>query len=79
MATTEPQAENSERLMCYLTAPFLCIPLVLAFFAEKDLTGTLMNADLRRILESVLFEPRTFNAALVAPSCIPVPAASAAL
>ena len=48
--------EESERFFAYLTAPDLAIPLLLAFFAE-DRAGVLLNADLRELLESVLYQP----------------------
>eukprot|EP00466_Bigelowiella_natans_P015194 jgi/Bigna1/85176/estExt_fgenesh1_pg.C_20373 len=51
--------EESERLMTYLTTPYLAIPLVLEFFA-KQRVGALLNPWLRDIFESVLFEPRAY-------------------
>eukprot|EP00939_MAST-03C_sp_MAST-3C-sp1_P001539 g1539.t1 len=64
--------ENAERLLSYMTAPYLCVPMFLAFFAEKDLTGTLMNAKLRHLLESVLFEPKAFCVDTQMPTSVPV-------
>jgi hypothetical protein len=41
--------EDAERLLSYLTAPYLRLPLVLSFFAEERL-GALFNRQLQAIL-----------------------------
>ena len=48
--------EDAETLLSYLTAPSLRLPLVLAFFARHRV-GALFNAELRSIIESLVFEP----------------------
>lgn len=46
-----------ERLLCYLTAPYLRLPLVLRFFTESGKLRALRDVRLRHALDSVLFEP----------------------
>jgi hypothetical protein len=48
--------ETSERLMSILTAPYLRIPLVLSFFANKDRVDLLADRRLQRLLAAVVFE-----------------------
>ena len=49
---------DSELLLSYLTVPYLRMPLVLTFFASNDRIHKLGSTKLRRILDSVLFEPQ---------------------
>jgi hypothetical protein len=49
--------EESEMLMSYLTVEYIRIPLVLGFFASRDRVTYLFNAQLQKLLRSVLFEP----------------------
>lgn len=51
--------EDAEAFLCVLTAPALRVPLVLAFFSGHRV-GALFNAELRSVVESVLFEPHKF-------------------
>ena len=52
--------EETERLMAYLTVPYLRIPLVLEFFSQ-DRASSLLNGKLRRLLESAIFQPLAFT------------------
>eukprot|EP00467_Chlorarachnion_reptans_P010822 CAMPEP_0114525784 /NCGR_PEP_ID=MMETSP0109-20121206/22631_1 /TAXON_ID=29199 /ORGANISM="Chlorarachnion reptans, Strain CCCM449" /LENGTH=5518 /DNA_ID=CAMNT_0001707433 /DNA_START=63 /DNA_END=16619 /DNA_ORIENTATION=+ len=63
--------EESEKLMTYLTAPYLAIPLVLEFFSQERV-GSLLNPWLRDIFESVLFEPHAYTETTSAIEQIPV-------
>lgn len=51
--------EDAEKFVSYLTAPYLRIPLVLAFLSE-DRLGCLFNQEIRCMLERVMFEPLSF-------------------
>lgn len=51
--------EDAEKLVSYLTVPYLRIPLVLSFFAE-DRLGCLFNSAISLLVERVMFEPRAF-------------------
>ncbi|KAJ1458452.1 hypothetical protein M885DRAFT_614307 [Pelagophyceae sp. CCMP2097] len=67
-----------ERLLCYLTAPYIRLPLVLRFFAEPRNVRFLRDERLRDCLEAVLFEPgpwapRGFYAQVCDVSVIPAP------
>jgi hypothetical protein len=48
---------HSELLISYLTAPYLRIPLLLAFFAQPDSIGALADAKLQTVLDCAMFEP----------------------
>ena len=48
---------HSELLLQYLTAPYLRIPLVMAFFADQMRVTALGAPELQRVLDAVLFEP----------------------
>jgi thiol-disulfide isomerase/thioredoxin len=48
---------DSELLISYMTVPYLRVPLILSFFASDDRIHKLQSEDLRKILDSVLFEP----------------------
>lgn len=56
--------EEQEQLAVYLTCPQLAVPLVMRFFASR--ISALMNADLCRIFECVLFETRDFRTSITA-------------
>eukprot|EP01060_Flectonema_neradi_P006280 TRINITY_DN1420_c0_g1_i1.p1 TRINITY_DN1420_c0_g1~~TRINITY_DN1420_c0_g1_i1.p1 ORF type:complete len:4698 (+),score=1051.93 TRINITY_DN1420_c0_g1_i1:123-14216(+) len=51
---------ESELLLSYLTVPYLRIPLVLNFFATDDRVSALRSDTIKRVLDSVLFEPSKF-------------------
>jgi len=51
---------NSELLVSYLTAPYLRIPLILAFFAHQERLNALGSERLRAMLDACLFEPGQF-------------------
>lgn len=68
--------EDAELLLTYLTAPYIRIPLVVAFFSTKDRVAVLLNRDVQAMLESVLFEPRQFVTEYDAPQITQIPAAS---
>lgn len=53
--------EDAEVFLSALTAPSLRLPLVLSFFAGHRV-GALFNAEIRSIVESVMFEPGAFLA-----------------
>ena len=52
---------DAELLLSALTVPYLRIPLVVSFFATEERVHSLRSASLRRILESVVFEPGRFQ------------------
>ena len=52
--------EDSERLMTYLTVPFMNIPLVLGLFNRENI-GALLDTKLQCLLEWVLFETGPFT------------------
>ena len=65
---------DSELLLSYLTVPYLRMPLVLTFFSSNDRIHKLGSKKLRRILDSVLFEPQRclqMDATGVAPVVVP--------
>lgn len=49
------EAEAAERLLSFLTVPYMRIPLVCAWFADSRI-GCLFNEDMRDLLDAVLFE-----------------------
>jgi len=53
---------DCELLACYLTAPYLRIPLVLQFFATQVRVKALHSKRLRDIVDGTLFEPATWQA-----------------
>ena len=55
--------EASEALMSTLTVPYLRIPLLLAFFANKDRVDLLHHHKLQRLFSAALFEPGTWSRA----------------
>lgn len=57
-----------ERLLCYLTVPYLRLPLVLRFFADPEKFKALRDVRLRQTLDAVLFEPGPWLPADVATS-----------
>jgi hypothetical protein len=66
--------EESERVLSYLTAPYIAVPLLLSFFADGRV-GVLVNRGLQSLLESVLFEPLAFAATPRGAAVVPVPQA----
>jgi hypothetical protein len=71
--------EDTELLLTYLTVPQMALPLVLRFFAERDI-GLLLDDELVDILQGTLFEPRSFLAqgdASGEVQTVPVPAREA--
>lgn len=50
---------DSELLLCFLTVPYIRMPLVLQFFSSADRIHKLCSHKLRGILDAVLFEPQT--------------------
>jgi len=53
--------EDAEKLLSYMTVPYLRLPLIVQFFATKDRVPVLLNRDIQAILENVLFEPRKWT------------------
>jgi hypothetical protein len=66
--------EDSERLMTYLTVPFMSIPLVLGLFNRENI-GALLDPKLQCLLEWVLFETgcRPTYATWSCPCPVPLP------
>ena len=54
--------QDSETVMCYLTAPYLRLPLVFGFFAQPQRFHTLQHVEVQELLNAVLFEPGHFRA-----------------
>lgn len=48
---------DSELLISYLTVPYIRLPLLLTFFSTEDRIHKLQSAEIRLILDSVMFEP----------------------
>jgi hypothetical protein len=48
--------EETEHFHCLVTAPNLCIPIILSFFAS-DRVGLLLNENLRATFHRLIFEP----------------------
>ncbi|EEQ97586.1 hypothetical protein Pmar_PMAR028393 [Perkinsus marinus ATCC 50983] len=46
-----------ERILAILTAPYVRIPLLLAFFSDRDRCGALANPRLQMVLDAALYEP----------------------
>jgi hypothetical protein len=66
--------EDAEKLLSYMTVPYLRLPMIISFFATKDRVPLLLNRDIQGILEGVLFEPRRWITALTRPQMKVVPA-----
>ena len=54
---------DAELLLCYLTAPYCRIPLLLRFFAEPARFATLVTPALQDVLDAALFEPARWRRA----------------
>ena len=54
--------KDSELFLSYLTVPYMRLPLCLTFFATEDRIHALRSEKLRELLDSVLFEPGTYQA-----------------
>ncbi|CAK9117272.1 unnamed protein product [Durusdinium trenchii] len=70
-------AADVELLLSYLTAPYLRIPLVLGFFADRHRASALREPQLQVILDAVLFEPGPWQSPSdllsVPPETVPAP------
>ena len=55
-------AEEAETVMCYLTAPYLRLPLVFGFFAHPHHFHMLQFPEIQKLLNSVLYEAGVFRA-----------------
>jgi len=64
--------EDSEKLASILTSPCLALPLVLQFFVENRI-GTLLNLDIRCVLEHLFFSPGKYNPIRPQISVVPLP------
>lgn len=53
---------DSELLISYLTVPYMRLPLLITFFSSEDRIHKLQCAELRQILDSVMFEPGKYLA-----------------
>jgi hypothetical protein len=53
---------DSELLLSYLTAPYVRVPLILAFFASAAHVNALGSKTLRSVVDGVLFEPGRWQA-----------------
>ena len=65
--------EESERMLSFLTAPYIAAPLLLSFFSDGRV-GVLINTEIQALLESVLFEPLAFAPEHTGAAVVPVPA-----
>jgi hypothetical protein len=70
---------SSEHVMSLLTAPYLRIPLLLSFFANKDRVDLLASRSLQRLLVAALFECGPWASRMHEEdvSMVPLPASSA--
>jgi thiol-disulfide isomerase/thioredoxin len=67
---------DSELLISYLTVPYMRLPLILTFFASEDRIHKFQSAELRFILDSVMFEPGKYlrvEMSSVQPMMVPSP------
>eukprot|EP00929_Paragymnodinium_shiwhaense_P090478 TRINITY_DN50674_c0_g1_i1.p1 TRINITY_DN50674_c0_g1~~TRINITY_DN50674_c0_g1_i1.p1 ORF type:complete len:4578 (+),score=1022.66 TRINITY_DN50674_c0_g1_i1:184-13917(+) len=68
---------DSELLLSYLTAPYIRIPLLLGFFADRERITLLREPQLQAILDAVLFEPGSWqprwSAGKGLPETVPAP------
>ncbi|CAK0887697.1 unnamed protein product [Prorocentrum cordatum] len=68
---------DSELLLTYLTAPYLRVPLLLGFFAERHRISLLREPQLQAILDAALFEPGPWQSerdeAKGPPTMVPAP------
>jgi hypothetical protein len=66
---------DTELIASYLTAPYIRIPLCLAYFSSQEHINLLGVKQLRSILDGVLFEPSLWqpNEPKIAPLTIPAP------
>eukprot|EP01062_Namystynia_karyoxenos_P055819 TRINITY_DN4684_c0_g1_i5.p1 TRINITY_DN4684_c0_g1~~TRINITY_DN4684_c0_g1_i5.p1 ORF type:complete len:1212 (+),score=337.72 TRINITY_DN4684_c0_g1_i5:108-3638(+) len=64
---------DSELLLCLLTVPYIRIPLVLAFFADRDRTPALAFKEVQGVVDGALFEPGPFQRedAVAPPAYVP--------
>ena len=63
---------ESELLLSYLTVPYLRIPLVLHFFADRTRLKALASPKLQAVLDAVVFEPAAWRRyGIEMPSTIP--------
>eukprot|EP00755_Sulcionema_specki_P014189 Sspe_Gene.56011::Locus_30819_Transcript_1_1_Confidence_1.000_Length_7199::g.56011::m.56011 len=51
---------DAELLLSFLLVPYIRIPLILEFFSTEDRVSALRSKDLRKMMDSVLFEPWRF-------------------
>ena len=63
---------DTERVLCFLTAPQTVAPLLLDFF-NGDRAASLVNPTLRAIVEAALFEPKEYNASPSRITATPTP------
>ena len=66
--------EDAERLLTFLTAPYIRIPLLLEFF-KGDRLSSLSSSALQELLTAALFEPGKWAATVESPTTTPAPEA----
>ena len=54
------QLSSVERLLQYLTVPYLRVPLIIDFFSSQDHISALKDTKLRALVEAAIFEPSTY-------------------
>ncbi|CAE7946614.1 unnamed protein product, partial [Symbiodinium sp. KB8] len=68
---------DSELLLTYLTAPYIRVPLLLGFFADRERVSLLREPLLQAVLDAALFEPGQWQSKQAAvtgpPSAVPAP------
>lgn len=64
-------AADAELLVTYLTAPYLRIPLLLAFFSDAQRIGALASPHIQAVLEAALFEPGPWQPEPPLPTHVP--------
>ena len=55
------RGHDAELLLQYLTVPYLRVPLLLRFFADRSRMKSLLAPQLQAVLDAALFEPGTWQ------------------
>ncbi len=73
------RGHDAELLLQYLTVPYLRVPLLLRFFADRSRLKTLLAPQLQVVLDAALFEPGTWAPPVPVPLPKAVPVADRAI